>query len=60
MIDFLGGHSQEFVEQSWQQRLRGRQPSELPVVIQQQVSHKQQQQKKETTAEQPRAVIKER
>ena len=66
VIDFLGGHSQDFIEQSWQQRLHGRQPSEPPVVIQQQISHKQQQQqqqqlkKKKKTAEQPGAVTKER
>ena len=66
VIDFLAGHSQEFIEQSWQQRLHGRQPSEPPVVIQQQISHKQPQQqqqqqlKKKKTAEQPGAVTKER
>jgi len=63
VIEFLGGHSQEFIEQSWQQRLHGRQPSEPPVVIQQQISHKQQQQqqkKKKKTAEQLGAVTKER
>ena len=56
MIDFLGGHFQEFVEQSL---LHERQPSKPPVIIQQQISHKQQQQKK-TTAEQPGAVTKQR
>jgi len=67
VIDFPGGHSQEFIEQSWQQRLHGRQPSEPPVVIQQQISHKQPQQQqqqqhqlKKKTAEQPGAVTKER
>jgi len=61
VTDFLGGHSQDFIEQSWQQRLHGRQPSEPPVVIQQQISHKQQQQQlKKKTAEQPGAVTKER
>ena len=59
VIEFPGGHSQEFIEQSWQQRLHGRQPSEPPVVTQPQISHKQQQQKKKT-AEQPGAVTKER
>ncbi|KAL0017843.1 hypothetical protein WJX77_008034 [Trebouxia sp. C0004] len=59
-IDFLSGHSQEFIEQSWQQRLHGRQPSEPPVVIQQQISHKQQQQQKKKTAEQPGGVAKDR
>ncbi|KAA6418570.1 MAG: hypothetical protein FRX49_11515 [Trebouxia sp. A1-2] len=65
VIEFLGGHSQEFIEQSWQQRLHGRQPSEPPVVIQQQISHRQQQQqqqkkKNKKTAEQLGAVTKER
>lgn len=43
MTDALGGHSQEFIEQSWQQRLHGRQSSEPPIVTQQQISNKQQQ-----------------
>ena len=60
VIAILGGHSQEFIEHSWQQRLHGRQPSEPPVVVQQQISNKQQQLQKKKAAEQPGAVTQER
>lgn len=58
VTDFLGGHSQDFIEQSWQQRLHGRQPSEPPVLMQPQVTNRQQQQKR--TEDLPGVVTKEK
>ena len=62
IADLVGGHSHEFIEQSWQQRLHGRQPQPPPVIVQQPVSKKQQQQQQQQhkTAAGVGAVTKER
>ena len=58
MTNMFGGHSQQFIDESWQQRLHGRQPQQPPPVQPQQAVSKPQQSAKAKQA--AGAVTKER
>ena len=58
MTNIASGHSQQFIEESWQQRLHGRPPQQPPPVQPQQVMTKPKQQAK--ADKQAGAVVKER
>ena len=60
MTDLVSGHSQQFIDESWQQRLHGRLPQQPAAVQPQQPVTKPQNQAKAKPEKQAGAVVKER